>query len=189
MKIRSTLLLLFLSTKLLLAHEVNEAFFTITENGNTVEVEAEFPWTMRNALIAFNPSLEHATDKNEFESTFVEYIKTHLILKDINGNILEYLDFKQLENNGHSHQSNYLILFRGNKLHEVINTIMFNVNDNQENYHTIDHNTTGKIFTTNKQVNNFYVPEYSSFNYWYVLLLLIPLFYIIKRYFILKGST
>ena len=45
------------------AHEPNEAFFEITQKGNTTEVIAEFPWTLRNALIEFYPSLETANSK------------------------------------------------------------------------------------------------------------------------------
>ena len=40
------------------AHKTDEAFFTFDQKENTVEIHAEFPYTMRNALIEFNPYLE-----------------------------------------------------------------------------------------------------------------------------------
>lgn len=129
-------------------HETNEAFFKFVQKQNTIEIEAEFPWTMRNALIAFNPSLENSTNKNAFENSFIEYIKANLILKDKNGDTLEYQAFQKLENNGHSHQNYYRVIFKGNDLFEITNTMMFNLNDNQINYNRITINSTEKIIQT-----------------------------------------
>lgn len=137
------------------AHEVNEAFFKINQKENTVEIEAEFPWTMRNALIAFNPSLENATSKKDFENTFIEYIKANLILTDKKGNKLKYQEYRELKNSGHAHQNNYLIIFKGDELYEIINTILFNVYNNQVNYHTITSNSKQENFTTKKGEQRF----------------------------------
>ena len=48
--------LLFLNLSLK-AHEANEAFFVVKQQGNKTIVESEFPWTMRNALLAFDLEL------------------------------------------------------------------------------------------------------------------------------------
>jgi len=126
------------------AHQVNRAYFTLLQKENTIEVEAEFPWTMRNVLITFNPALENATNKKDFEDSFVAYIRKNLILKDSNLNTLPYLEFKELDNNGHSHQNNYLIIFKGNDLFSITNTMMFNVFKHQINYNKIIINSEEK---------------------------------------------
>ncbi|MFK5856550.1 MAG: hypothetical protein QM503_10495 [Bacteroidota bacterium] len=163
------------------AHETNEAFFNIIEKENTIEIQAEFPWTMRNALIAFNPSLENSTDKKDFENTFVEYLKANLILKDKNGDILKYQNYQELENNGHSHQNNYLIIFRGSDLFEITNTIMFNVYENQVNYNTITVNSNKITFKTKKGLTHFTLKKNDT-KYWYFSFLFIPIIYIAYRY-------
>ncbi len=180
------LLLLFsfvcLSNAFGFAHETNEAFFNITQKENTIEIQAEFPFAMRNALMTFNPSLENSTNKKDFENTFIDYIKVNLILKDKNGNELKYQEYKELKNEGHSHQNNYLIVFKGNGLHEVTNTIMFNVFIDQVNYHNITISSKQIKFKTKKGQPHFTLNK--NVKYWWLLLLFIPLIYILIRYLI-----
>ncbi len=164
------------------AHEPNEAFFTYIQKENTVEVMAELPWSMRNALMKFNPSLESSTSKKDFENTFNEYINKNLILKGKNGNLLQFLKFKELESIGHSHQNNYLIIFNGTDLFDITNTFMFNLYDNQINYNqvTIDNKKTS--FKTEKKSKQFYLNKRSDKNYWYLLILIAPIIYIVNRF-------
>ncbi|MCI2229127.1 hypothetical protein MC378_08110 [Polaribacter sp. MSW13] len=164
------------------AHEPNEAFFTYIQKENTVEVMAELPWSMRNALMEFNPSLENSTTKKDFENTFNEYINKNLILKDKKGDLLQFQEFKELESIGHSHQNNYLIIFKGTDLFDITNTFMFNLYDNQINYNelTIDNKTTS--FKTEKKSKQFYLNKRSDKNYWYLLILIAPIIYIVNRY-------
>ena len=164
------------------AHKTNEAFFKITQKENTVEIEAAFPWTMRNALIAFNPYLENSTDKKDFENTFTDYIKENLILTDKNGDTLKHQAYKALKNSGHSHQNNYLILFKGSHLIGITNTIMFDIYDSQVNYHTITINSKQQTFKTKKGRTHFGLAESKKTNYWYLFLLLLPVVYISYRY-------
>ena len=171
------------------AHETNEAFFTIIQKENTIEIKAEFPWTMRNALTAFNPSLKKSTNKDDFENTFVEYIKANLILKDRNGNILKYQAYQELENNDHSHQNNYLIIFKGRDLFEITNTIMFNVYDNQVNYNTITINSKQETFKTKSGLTHFELSESMNTKNRYYFFLFIPIIYIVYRWFVNKKTT
>lgn len=167
------------------AHEPNQAFFIFSLGVNQITVEAELPWSMRNALIEFNPNLETSTKKHDFENTFVEYIRHNLILKDKNGGILEFEKFEEIKNNGHAHQNDYLLTFNGNNLSEVSNTIMFNIYANHVNYNTITWN--GKKFKTSNTNDLFKVNEdglSDSFHNWWLLfmpLLLIILIVIIKK--------
>jgi len=160
------------------AHQTNEAFFTIIQKEKSIEIQAEFPWTIRNALIAFNPSLEKSTNNKDFENTFIEYIKENLILKDENGKTLKFQSFKELRNSGHSHQNDYQIIFKGSLLFEITNTIMFNIYENQVNYNTVTINSKQKIFKTKKGVTHFELIKSKKTNYWYLsILLLFPVAY------------
>lgn len=164
-----------------MAHEANEAFFKISQRDSVIEIEATFPWSMRNALLTFNPSLETATNKRDFENTFIAYIKAKFILKDRNGVVLHYKEYKELENDGHSHQNRYLIMFIGIDLQEVTNTILFNVYENQVNYHTITINTEQETFKTYKAVPSFRLGKEIITSSWYLWFLLVPVCYIIYR--------
>lgn len=169
------------------AHEPNEAFFTFNLGENQILVEAELPWSMRNALIDYNPNLEKSNNKQDFENTFVSYIRDNLILKDENGLVLEFQKFEELKNNGHSHQNNYLLTFKGNTLEEITNTIMFNTYSNQVNYNTITWN--GRKFKTSKNKTSFKLNEENKSNlshYWWLLLL--PIL-IITSIVIFKKTT
>ena len=135
------------------AHEPNEAFFIFNLGENLITVEAELPWSMRNALIDYNPKLKTSNNKQDFENSFVDYIRDNLILKDKNGLVLEFEKFEELNNDGHSHQNNYLLTFKSNKLEKVTNTIMFNTYTKQVNYNTIT--WIGKKFKTSKNKNSF----------------------------------
>lgn len=164
------------------AHETNEAFFTIIQKKKTIEITAEFPWTMRNALIQFNPSLEKSTKKKDFEYTFVNYIKANLILKDKRGNLIKYVEYRELENTGHSHQNNYLLIFKGNGLKEITNTIMFDVYETQVNYNTITIDSNRKTIQTHKEQISFVLDTDEQVRYWYLFLLLMPIAYIGYRF-------
>ncbi|AUC76384.1 hypothetical protein [Olleya sp. Bg11-27] len=169
-------------------HETNEAFFKITQKENTIEIEAEFPWTIRNALINYNPLLEHSVTKIDFQETFANYIKDNLILKNKSGAVLSFQDYQELENNGHSHQNNYLLLFNGTNLFEISNTIMFNIYDNQVNYNTVTVGSKEKTFKTSNGASRFVLDTNNKETYWYVLLLVIPIIYITYRFKNKKNS-
>ncbi len=118
------------------AHDVNKAFFQITGKDGFTEVRAEFPWTLRAALVDFNPDLNNSsTTKVDFESTFLRYLDANLRLIDNKSNQLTVLDFTEIKEEGsHSHQSTYMITYGGTAIAEISNTVMFNIYDNQVNY-------------------------------------------------------
>ena len=182
--------LVFLFLNIGFAHEPNEAFFTYTEKENTVEVEAEFPWSLRNALLKFDPSLAHATDKRDFENAFNEYISKNLIIRDRDGNPLQFQGVYELENNGHSHQNSYLMVFKGHDLFEITNTIMFNLYGNQVNYNTVGAGQNVETFKTNNGVNHFKVGKSNIMEYgYYVLILILPIIYMVRRCFSGKNAA
>ena len=163
------------------AHEPNEAFFAITQTKNTVEVLAEFPWTLRNALMEFNPLLENATHKEDFENTFVEYLTANLLLRDKGGNLLEYKGHEELENSGHSHQNQYRIRFQGKGLFEVTNTLMLNVYPDQKNHHILTLGPTKMAFKTQKEAPRFNLGEKRDTGYVYLFIVSPILIYLVQR--------
>lgn len=162
-------------SKDLIAHKSNEAFFTFKQKNHVIEVEVEFPWTIRNALIQFNPELEITKNENHFEATFVKYIKKNLVLTDQEGVEQPFIEFKELENNnGHSHGNNFLLKFKGYEIVNVKNTMMFNLYDNQINYNKIDLINTNKSFITKMASPNFSLNKIQvNHSWWYFIVVLI----------------
>lgn len=131
------------------AHEPNEAYFVIKNSATTIKVEAEFPWTIRKALLQFDESLASATTKTTFNEAFFSYVKKNLVLLDAT-NKLKLLSIKELPRTGHSHGSRFLIVFQGNQFQSVQNELMFNLYENQQNHHevTVKENVVNDYITT-----------------------------------------
>jgi len=133
------------------AHDGYNAYFNIEQIEGRVIIHAELPWTIRNALLIFSPKLEKSKSKEEFEKAFFIYVKSNLILTDFNGINLDLISVYEVKKNNHSHQTNYIITYKG-ILHQVQNSILFNVNSNQINHHTFENSASKLIFkTTNNQ--------------------------------------
>ena len=165
------------------SHETNKAFFDIIQKEAIVEVHCEFPWTIRSALMAFDSSLEKAKHKSNFETAFNNYIRESLILTNSSGDNLEFIDFKEIENKGHSHANNYLITFKGSDIKTLKNTLMFNIFDHQENYHTYKSDTREFSFSTENgyplvNLNE----EESAISKWWLLLMIIPTIYLTIKF-------
>ncbi|MCK5443727.1 MAG: hypothetical protein KAJ23_17720 [Maribacter sp.] len=64
----------------LYAHKSNEAFFRVIQKESVIEIETEFPRTLRNALLTFRPELEQASNTVEYEKAFIDYLKVNLVL-------------------------------------------------------------------------------------------------------------
>ena len=170
------------------AHDVNKAYFKIVQHEKQVRVEAEFPWTMRDALIQFKPALKDASSSADFLEAFMEYIRSHLVLKDKYGNALELIDVKEVDQQNHSHQHTYLITFSGKDVHQVQNELMFNIYDNQKNYHTFSINSEKQSFITNADQVSFYVSTNNHFSYWWMLLLILPTIFLFSMINIRRAA-
>ncbi|MFK5974074.1 MAG: hypothetical protein QM485_12455 [Flavobacteriaceae bacterium] len=164
------------------AHEADEAFFKLTQKEATVEIEAEFPWSLRNALIAFDPSLATAKDKSAFENAFIAYLKANLILKNKDGRAFEFVAFTEIRNNGRSRQNTYVIAYKGSDLQSVYNTLLFNINAEQKNYHSLLIGSKQQAFVTTKEQEYFEWAAATAFNYWWFVLIL-PVVYGIRSYY------
>ncbi|NQX86631.1 MAG: hypothetical protein HRT67_12135 [Flavobacteriaceae bacterium] len=140
----------FFSNYALHAHEVNKAFFVVKKQDHSIVVEAQFPWTLRNALIAFNPKLQNAKDQLEFKTSFEQYIISNLILFDAKGIPLPFRDVEILDKREHSHQNDFRITFKGGSVAKIKNTMMFNIYDNQINYMKVQLDDDHSNYVTKK---------------------------------------
>lgn len=167
------------------AHESNKAFFDVSKAETSIIINAEFPWTIRKALIKFNPQLESATSKNEFLKSFKDYLKKNLILINENDEHFELVSLQEVLKSGHSHQSNYFIEYQGKNLEKVKNTLLFNINEDQKNYHQITNNNIDLKFVTSAKQPLFRLPKNITSAYLY-LLLTIP--FVLLLFFIRKKN-
>ena len=184
MKYLCKIFIFFTFSNSVFSHEPNEAFFKFKLEDGNITVEAELTWAMRNALIDYNPKLKNASNKQDFEASFFEYIKHNLILKNKNGKKLAFQKFEEVSNNGHSHQNNYQLTFNGEGLAIVTNTIMFNHYKNQVNYNTID--WTNKKYVTSNKIPSFSLNEqefHFSQTWWlfFVIISLVILLLVLKK--------
>ena len=156
------LLILFISISTLgFAHDANKAFFKIQQKENIVEVQAEFPWSIRNAVVEAYPRLESSKNQEDFDAAFFEYVKSNFKLRQ-NNSVLKLISIEYDTQQGHSHQSNFVFVFEGNQVDSIKNTMMFNTYVNQENYHDILLDTEHIKFITSKDSSSFQMESSSQ---------------------------
>jgi len=134
------LLLLFLvltPTRENREHNTKEAFFTLEKREDQIHVFAEFPWTVRKALLHCDPNFERAKEKEAFQKSFYNYVKGNFSLKNKKDKPLELVSVEEVSHQGHSHQSNFKFRFQGTEFIKVYNELLFNIATKQKNYHTI----------------------------------------------------
>lgn len=146
------------------AHDANKAFFKIQQKDNIVEVQAEFPWSVRNAILEAFPELENSKSQEDFNYAFFKYLSTNLEIKN-GDSILELLSINEATHEGHSHQNNFIIQYKGNAFDFITNTMMFNVYDNQKNYHDIIVGTEHLKFIASQDSSSFEVRSTSSMSF------------------------
>lgn len=145
---RFVVLFIFLSTVNCFAHDTNKAYYNLKQNAETVEIIAEFPWTIRKALMLYAPELEYSTSQFEFDAAFYNYIVDHIILKDAQHNPLDLIEVTKVDLPGHSHKNNYKLIFKGSEFTSISNTILFNLNKTQQNQHKYSSKNGSFMFIT-----------------------------------------
>ena len=164
------------------AHDTNKAYFSISENDETTEVIAEFPWTIRKSVLKFAPELENSKSAKEFQNAFKKYLSANLLLKDAQNNLLELVSVEKVELERHSHQNDYKLIFEGNNVTSITNTILFNINSTQENFHTWKTNNENLKFITNIENNTFSYQSTKSYSLSYLwLFAILPILYFIPK--------
>jgi hypothetical protein len=136
------------------AHAPNEAFFEIFESNNELLIKAEFPWTIREALLAARPQLKDAQTTEEMTAGLLSYLQEHLELRNEQNQQIVIKSIKAAPNtNGHSHGSVYMLLLGKNQwISSIKNTCMFEAYSDQTNFHSIEvTNAPALKFVTNKE--------------------------------------
>lgn len=141
------------------AHSAKEAYFNIYRSEQSIDVYAEFPWTIRNALLTFKPELDQTKDNRIFEDAFFAYVKQNFKVLDENSTPLELLEIKKNKVDGHSHQTNYIFRFKKGQLKQISNTLMFNINKEQINHHIIYPKTDVSNYMSSFNKPSFIVQE------------------------------
>ena len=160
----------------LFAHESNKSFFKIEQKEATVEVVAQFPWTIRNALLEFAPNLKTSKNKKEFDENFYNYIKSAFVITDAEGNQLELLSVTPTIISGHSHKNDFSLVFKGITFNKITNTISFNLKHQQINHHTIIDGYETRVFETSIKNPSFNISKQHNASFGYLwFLLIIPI--------------
>jgi len=155
------------------AHEVNKAFFEIRQFKNEITVDTEFPWTLRDALIEFNPQLnKKGVTKIDFESTFIDYMNENLRLIGRDGDQIEAIGFTEIKNIGHAHQNNYTLTYDSGEIVEILNTTMFNIFDNQVNFSAVIIDDKTYSFKTYPGSEGVLLEDANHQSYWWLMILL-----------------
>ncbi len=69
--------------------------------------------------------------------------------------LLSLVSVKEVVEQGHSHQNNFVFVFAGNNFDTITNTVMFNIYDNQKNYHEVEINIEPVEFVTTTEKTSF----------------------------------
>lgn len=175
MKLIISLISLFIIPFGVVDHESNIAYFKIEQIDSTIIIHAEFPWTIRNALLEFAPELKKSKSQKMFDMAYFDYLKSTLILKDNYGNRLKLLNVDAIKNGGHSHQNEFTLTYLGKEFKTLYNSILFNINSDQSNYHILKSESNLTFKTT--PINSIFINESSvskkisrSFIWMFVLL-------------------
>ena len=159
------------------AHEAHQAFFEIQETElKEINIWADFPWTLRDALIQFDSTL--LTDKQEvvWSSAFERYVIQNFRVNNTNGNTLKFLSIEELANTHSGHSIRYNFKLEWGIIGEIENRLMFNVNGNQENYHKIIRKDGSVEFVTNRDSPNYLFKENHNSYFYFVISIFVGIF-------------
>ena len=131
------------------AIETNAAHFKISPKDDILEVDTDFSWIIRNALITYRPSLYFSKEKEDFKNAFTSYIKTNLVLIDEDGKEMEFLNAIEIQDVKHSPQNKFLVTLKRSDLENTIDTD----NISSQNYNTLNKVSKNKNLTTTPNKN------------------------------------
>jgi len=134
-----------------LAHDPDQGYLKVERWGSIVHVEAELPWTIRNAVFDFDSTLNPQATQAQLDASLFAYIREHLRLLDENGNSLPLLSVVTLNKQGHTHQFDMVCLFEGNSVKTIHNTLLSNVVEHPKHTIQVVHLWTTRQYESNRQ--------------------------------------
>jgi hypothetical protein len=105
-----------------------------TSNGK-LEVEFEFPWTIRNAVLDFDSSLISSQSKSEMLQGVKRYLRHYFVIENEAGENLKITKLQE-RSNGSSHH--YIIMAtysNNNTVQKIDNHLMHNISKEHVSYH------------------------------------------------------
>jgi len=162
-------------------HNIDEVFSSINVEGNHILIETSFPWTIREALLNFEPTLKEATSKKDFEQALFRYVQKHFLLIGNEDEKLELTEINEVKNKEHSHGNDYLFKFKGESISSIKNTILFGENKNQTNTHFYK----GKVYKTSIGNEKVDIEMSNLYTIWFSVLSIIV---IVSAYKIFKNK-
>ncbi len=147
----------FMSSASSFAHKANEAFFNFQELDSTVYVHVELPWSIRQVLLDYDKSLNESSNESNYLNSLKTYFQEKLILRKATGHKLEIISFRFLPQQGHNHQNDFELIYKGINLSSIENNLFTSYFKNQKNYH--QDITTTKRYTTDSFKTSFYIGE------------------------------
>lgn len=132
------------------AHEPDQAFFSIKKGEGQIEIVAELPWSLRNALLVEYPELSQSQDRKDFENAFKSYVKKNIKIYNNLDNALELIEVREIPNEAHSHAAKYGFIFEGDNIHRIQNTMLMNLYSEQKNHHVVLSNNQSFVTTAEK---------------------------------------
>ncbi|MCF8259689.1 MAG: hypothetical protein K9J12_02870 [Melioribacteraceae bacterium] len=187
---RNLLFLFLLINSLVSAHDPNIAYFEFNVNDGQIVLKADFPWTLRNAILKDFPELQNSNSQGDFDEALFKYLEENISIT-ADGELLTIFDVMEFPGN-HSHGAAFEIIYKSKQTIEqlsIINSCMFNLYPNQKNYNTLIFDS-GEIFETMTEIGN---AEFSTAsanrNYLYYILIfgiivsgfILIYFYALKR--------
>lgn len=170
---------LLFSINPLFSHSPNEVSFSIYKEDTFILVDAEFPWSLRNAVFMYDSTLNNQSTFQDIQNSLFRYIEANLIIKAENEEILKLL--KVTDKKGKSHHEEYQLVFEKKTIKSIRNTLLFNFSSKQKNFHVLDVNEQKTEFVLTKDNPEITFEAESSISYlWFLLggiVLLLGLFF------------
>lgn len=140
------------------AHAPNEAFFEFFESDKQLLLKAEFPWTIREALLAARPELREAKTTEEMTAGLLSYLQEHIEVRNEQNELISIQSIKSVPDvNGHGHGSVYMLLLGKNQwISSIKNTCMFEAYSDQSNFHSIELDNAPTLKFVTKKENAIY---------------------------------
>ncbi len=154
--------LFILTSFISFGHEDDEAYYTIQQDGNKVQVQATFPWTLRNELLDFDESLVNAQSQESFVNVLNDYVAQKFKFYSASDSS-ELLDIIEKPTIGFS-SADFEFNFELKGIVESFkNEMMLNVYPKQQNIHTFLNSTfvsADSLLISSRQLPKIYLkPE------------------------------
>jgi len=133
------------------AHDPDQGYLKIERWGSYIHLQAELPWTIRNAVYAFDPSLPTNATQAQLDAALFAYIRQHVRLMDPEGNPLPLLTVQALDKQGHTHQFDIEGVYQGHTVQTIHNTLLWNVVEHPKHAIEVVHLWTTRRYDSDRK--------------------------------------